>query len=83
VTHYRDLITFVTDRPDHDARYATDAGNTEQTPRWRPHETFESGPRKTVRWYLENEARWRGTFTAASWRVGIGQTGAGPETSQV
>ena len=51
---YRDLVTFVTDRPGHDLRYAIDAGKIERELGWRPQETFESGIRKTVLWYLEN-----------------------------
>lgn len=51
----RKLITFVKDRPGHDRRYAMDARKIERELGWRPKETFESGLRKTVRWYLENE----------------------------
>ncbi|ATJ82660.1 dTDP-glucose 4,6-dehydratase [Halomonas beimenensis] len=53
-TPYRDLITFVSDRPGHDLRYAIDAGKIERELGWRPEETFESGIRKTVQWYLDN-----------------------------
>ena len=49
------LITFVADRPGHDKRYAIDAGKIERELGWRPVETFETGLRKTVAWYLENE----------------------------
>jgi dTDP-glucose 4,6-dehydratase len=56
VNHYRDLITFVTDRPGHDVRYAIDARKIERELGWTPQETFETGLRKTVRWYLENQA---------------------------
>ncbi|HGJ5867449.1 dTDP-glucose 4,6-dehydratase [Arsenophonus nasoniae] len=59
VTHYRDLITYVTDRPGHDMRYAIDASKIEQELGWKPQETFESGMRKTVEWYLSNETWWR------------------------
>jgi dTDP-glucose 4,6-dehydratase len=55
----RDLITFVTDRPGHDHRYAIDATKLETTLGWRAEETFETGLEKTIRWYLENEAWWR------------------------
>jgi dTDP-glucose 4,6-dehydratase len=58
-TSRRDLITFVTDRPGHDLRYAIDATRIETELGWRAHETFESGLEKTIRWYLENEAWWR------------------------
>ena len=52
------LITFVTDRPGHDLRYAIDARKIERELGWRPAETFESGLEKTVRWYLDNRAWW-------------------------
>ncbi len=55
----RRLITFVTDRPGHDARYAIDAGKLEAELGWRARESFETGLEKTVRWYLDNEAWWR------------------------
>ncbi|MCH4809907.1 dTDP-glucose 4,6-dehydratase [Halomonas neptunia] len=57
--HYRDLITFVKDRPGHDLRYAIDAGKIERELGWRPEETFETGLRKTVQWYLANEKWWK------------------------
>jgi len=53
------LITFVTDRPGHDLRYAIDAGKIERELGWRPAETFDSGLRKTVAWYLDNRAWWQ------------------------
>jgi len=52
------LITFVTDRPGHDARYAIDASKIERELGWRPAETFETGLEKTVRWYLDNRSWW-------------------------
>ena len=52
---YADQITFVKDRPGHDRRYAIDASKLERDLGWRPQETFETGLRKTVLWYLENE----------------------------
>jgi dTDP-glucose 4,6-dehydratase len=52
---YADQITFVKDRPGHDRRYAIDASKLERYLDWRPQETFETGLRKTVIWYLENE----------------------------
>ncbi|MBA3054078.1 MAG: dTDP-glucose 4,6-dehydratase [Sphingomonadales bacterium] len=52
------LITFVTDRPGHDARYAIDATRLETELGWRAQENFESGIGKTVRWYLDNEWWW-------------------------
>jgi dTDP-glucose 4,6-dehydratase len=51
---YREQITFVTDRPGHDLRYAIDASKIERELGWTPQETFPSGLRKTVRWYLDN-----------------------------
>jgi len=55
VNAYEDLITFVTDRPGHDLRYAIDATKIENELNWTPEETFESGIRKTVEWYLANQ----------------------------
>jgi dTDP-glucose 4,6-dehydratase len=66
----RGLITFVKDRPGHDRRYAVDATKIERELGWRPGETFESGIRKTVRWYLENEEWVRGV-TSGSYREWI------------
>lgn len=53
---YRELINFVKDRPGHDRRYAIDARKLERELGWKPAETFESGLRKTVQWYLDNQA---------------------------
>lgn len=55
----RRLITFVTDRPGHDRRYAIDASKLERELGWQAEETFETGLEKTVRWYLDNEPWWR------------------------
>ena len=63
----RDLITYVKDRPGHDRRYAMDARKIERELGWRPKATFETGIRKTVRWYLENEGWVRGV-TSGSYR---------------
>lgn len=63
----RDLITFVKDRPGHDRRYAMDARKIERELGWKPKATFESGIRKTVRWYLENE-EWVRNVTSGSYR---------------
>ncbi len=52
---YREQIAFVTDRPGHDRRYAIDARKLERELGWRPAETFESGMRKTVQWYLDHQ----------------------------
>ena len=61
---YSTQIAFVTDRPGHDRRYAIDARKIERELGWKPAETFETGLRKTVRWYLANQA-WVGEVTAA------------------
>ena len=53
-TQYRDLITYVEDRPGHDMRYAIDASKIQKELGWTPQETFETGIRKTVQWYLDN-----------------------------
>lgn len=57
--NYKDLITFVTDRPGHDVRYAIDASKIERELGWTPQETFSSGLRKTVQWYLDNNDWWQ------------------------
>jgi dTDP-glucose 4,6-dehydratase len=59
IKHYRDLITFVADRPGHDVRYAIDASKIKRELGWTPLETFETGIRKTVQWYLDNEVWWK------------------------
>jgi dTDP-glucose 4,6-dehydratase len=66
----RELITFVKDRPGHDRRYAMDARKMERELGWKPKETFESGIRKTVRWYLENE-EWVRDVTNGGYRQWI------------
>jgi dTDP-glucose 4,6-dehydratase len=58
LNNYEDLITFVKDRPGHDMRYAIDASKIDKELGWKPLETFESGIRKTVEWYLANETWW-------------------------
>lgn len=67
VARYRDLITFVDDRPGHDQRYAIDAGKIERELGWRPTETFTGGLRKTVQWYLEND-EWVTSVTSGAYR---------------
>ena len=59
VTNYTDLITYVKDRPGHDARYAIDASKIERELGWVPQESFETGLRKTVAWYLANADWWQ------------------------
>lgn len=55
IANYEDLIVFVKDRPGHDLRYAIDAGKIEKELNWVPKESFETGIRKTVQWYLDNQ----------------------------
>ena len=57
--NYRDLITFVDDRPGHDKRYAVDSTKLQNTLKWKPRESFQSGIKKTIEWYLNNEDWWR------------------------
>ncbi|WP_413739480.1 dTDP-glucose 4,6-dehydratase [Sodalis sp. RH14] len=59
IGHYEELIAFVADRPGHDLRYAIDGAKIMRELGWRPHETFESGIRKTVAWYLHNQTWWQ------------------------
>ena len=56
IGHYADLITYVKDRPGHDVRYAIDAAKIERELNWLPEESFETGIRKTVEWYLANKS---------------------------
>jgi dTDP-glucose 4,6-dehydratase len=67
-TPYADLITYVTDRPGHDMRYAIDPQRIRDELGWRPSVTVEEGLEKTVQWYLENEDWWR----ALQERDGVG-----------
>lgn len=60
IKSYSELITFVTDRPGHDVRYAIDASKIDRELGWKPKETFETGLRKTVEWYLNNKSWWQG-----------------------
>ncbi len=65
VERYRDLITFVKDRPGHDMRYAIDASKIGRELGWTPAETFETGMRKTVTWYLNNREWWQRVLSGA------------------
>jgi dTDP-glucose 4,6-dehydratase len=73
ITQYRDLITYVKDRPGHDLRYAIDASKIEKELGWVPDETFETGIRKTVEWFLNNK-EWLGRVQDGSYsreRLGV------------
>ena len=65
VKSYKDLITFVQDRPGHDTRYAVDASKIKSQLGWVPQETFNSGLRKTVQWYLKNRFWWERVLSGA------------------
>jgi dTDP-glucose 4,6-dehydratase len=69
---YRTQITFVTDRPGHDRRYAIDATKLERELGWKPAETFETGIRKTVQWYLDNQA-WVNNVASGAYRDWLGK----------
>ena len=69
---YREQITFVKDRPGHDRRYAIDASRLERELCWKPAETFETGIRKTVLWYLDNQD-WVQNVTSGAYRDWVGQ----------
>ncbi|EJG1031311.1 TPA: dTDP-glucose 4,6-dehydratase [Vibrio parahaemolyticus] len=75
VESYESLITYVKDRPGHDVRYAIDATKIAQELNWTPEETFESGIRKTVEWYLNNPQWWQrvldGSYSLE--RLGVGE----------
>lgn len=73
---YREQITYVTDRPGHDRRYAIDASKIERELGWKPAETFETGIRKTVQWYLENQG-WVADVQSGSYRQWIEKNYAG------
>lgn len=71
---YSALITFVKDRPGHDRRYAIDADKIEQELGWKPHETFESGIKKTVQWYIDNQSWWQRVLNGDYQLVRLGET---------
>ncbi|MBW4201624.1 dTDP-glucose 4,6-dehydratase [Enterobacter cloacae subsp. cloacae] len=71
-TSYRDQITYVTDRPGHDRRYAIDARKITAELGWKPQETFESGIRKTVEWYLNNQ-EWVSNVQSGAYKSWIEQ----------
>ena len=69
---YAEQITYVTDRPGHDRRYAIDARKIESELGWKPQETFETGIAKTVQWYLDNP-QWVKGVTSGEYRKWIGK----------
>ena len=72
-TKHASLITHVTDRPGHDLRYAIDASKIERELGWKPQETFETGLRKTVQWYLNNKAWWQAVLDGSYKLERLGQ----------
>jgi dTDP-glucose 4,6-dehydratase len=70
---FTQLISFVADRPGHDLRYAIDATKLQTNLGWQPKETFESGLRKTVLWYLENTAWWQAVLNGSYRLERLGQ----------
>jgi len=73
---YERLLTYVKDRPGHDRRYAIDAGKIHRELGWKPAETFETGIRKTVQWYLDN-MDWVENVASGAYREWIGKQYAG------
>ena len=69
---YQEQITYVQDRPGHDRRYAIDASKIERELGWKPAETFETGIRKTVQWYLDNQA-WVANVTSGAYKQWVGK----------
>jgi len=74
-SHCYYLITFVTDRPGHDQRYAIDSSKIQSNLGWKVDESFESGLRKTVQWYLNNQSWWQPILNQDFFleRIGIGE----------
>lgn len=73
ISSYESLITFVQDRPGHDLRYAIDASKIERELGWKPKESFESGLRKTVAWYLSNRDWWQAVLDGSYKLERLGQ----------
>lgn len=69
---YKEQITYVKDRPGHDRRYAIDASKIERELGWKPADTFETGIRKTVQWYLDNQA-WVANVTSGAYQHWVGK----------
>jgi dTDP-glucose 4,6-dehydratase len=75
IQSFSSLIEFVADRPGHDLRYAIDASKIQRDLGWEPLETFETGIKKTVEWYLNNENWWKRVLDGsyAGTRLGLGK----------
>ena len=71
---FQGLISYVKDRPGHDLRYAIDASKIQRELGWLPEESFETGMRKTVQWYLENESWWQDVLSG---KYQLGRLGEG------
>lgn len=76
ISYYSELISYVTDRPGHDHRYAIDANKIDQELGWIPEESFETGLRKTVQWYLANPSWWQRVQDGSYQRERLGVVGA-------
>ncbi|MCY1292312.1 dTDP-glucose 4,6-dehydratase 2 [compost metagenome] len=74
IARYEDLITYVQDRPGHDMRYAIDAGKIQRELGWAPQESFDSGIRKTVEWFLSNREWWQRVQDGSYQRERLGVT---------
>ena len=83
IARYRELITFVRDRPGHDRRYAIDASKIRGELGWRPQETFASGLRKTLVWYLEHRDWWQRVLSGAYRLERLGASESGRETTRI
>jgi dTDP-glucose 4,6-dehydratase len=79
---HNQLITYVKDRPGHDRRYAIDARKIERELAWRPEESFETGMRKTIEWYLSND-QWVQSVTGAAYQQWVATNYAGRKTEKV
>lgn len=81
-TDFRSLITFVKDRPGHDLQYAIDPSKTERELGWKPSETFETGLRKTIKWYLDNQDWWEPILDRYSQTHRLGRSANRPPRKQ-
>ena len=74
INSFKELIIFVKDRPGHDLRYAIDASKIEKELNWTPEESFDSGIRKTVEWYLNNKEWWQRVLSGDYQLARIGES---------